>query len=282
MDSPAPSRPYTFLAALRWLIVAGMFIAGALLYNRLPAIVPTHWGLTGEANGFSPKIFGVWLLPGLALAFCILFPLFSRIDPKKENYEAFRPTWELLQLIFVTFFAYIYGMMLYLSLNPLPSPNFVGRFVTFGIGVLFVILGNYMGKIRQNFFIGMRTPWSLSDPEVWTKSQRFGGWAFVLGGLAILAEAVLWWHAEIVFFAIVMMIAILPMVYSFLIYPRDAATNRKAKKSFLLLIALCIIVGAAVAATIRLTASEDDWICSNGQWVQHGHPSIPMPTTPCK
>lgn len=274
-------KALTPLAIARFFIVAGMFAAGAILYDRLPLQIPSHWGFSGAPDDYMSKPWGVWLLPLITLAMAILFPVFRRIDPKRENYETFRHTWELLQLCIVAFMAYVYGMQLYLSINPLPSPDFVGRFVTFGIGVLFVIIGNYMGKIRQNFFVGLRTPWSLSDPEVWTKSQRFGGWAFVLGGLAILAESYLWWHAEIIFFAIVLLISTLPIAYSYMIFPRSLTATKQGKKSFLALVLITFIVAAGVAVVLRLTSSEDDWICNQGIWIKHGNPSSPMPQSPC-
>ncbi|MDD4319553.1 MAG: SdpI family protein [Candidatus Peribacteraceae bacterium] len=281
METPLPSRIVTPLAALKVLIVAGMFAAGALLYSRLPEQIPSHWNFAGQVDDFTAKPWGVWMLPLVALAMAVLFPLFRRIDPRRENYEMFRHSWDMLQLCFVAFMAYIYGMQLYLSLQPLPSPDFVGRFVTFGIGMLFVVIGNYMGKIRQNFFVGMRTPWTLSDPEVWRKSQRFGGWAFVLGGLAVIAESVIWWRPEFIFFGIVLIVAFLPMFYSFVIYPRNKTATGKGMRSFLLLALVTFLVGAAVAVGIRLTSSEDTWLCDKGQWVKHGSPSAPMPTEPC-
>ncbi|MFA6523505.1 MAG: SdpI family protein [Candidatus Peribacteraceae bacterium] len=282
MDTSTLRRALTPLSVLKNLFVLGMFAAGAFLYDRLPDPVPSHWGLTGAADGFTPKPWGVWLIPLVALAMVVLFPIFKRIDPKRENYEAFARIWELMQLSFVAFMAYIYAMQLYLSFNPLPSPDFVGRFVTFGIGILFVILGNYMGKIRQNFFVGLRTPWSLSDPEVWNRSQRFGGWAFVLGGLAAMANAWLWWNGPILFFAIVIFIAIVPIVYSYLVFrERKEGKSGTGMKSFTLLILFCLFVIACVVVVMRLTGSEDTWICSQGQWVKHGNPSIAIPTSPC-
>jgi uncharacterized membrane protein len=74
-----------------------------------------------------------------------------------------------------------------------------------------------MGKVRQNYFVGLKTPWTLNDPEVWQKSQRFAGWAFVLAGLAFIIEAIVWFAVVPVFFAAMAVMVILPIAYSYLL-----------------------------------------------------------------
>lgn len=266
---------------IKYFIVIAMYAAGALLYTQLPDMVPSHWNFQGVADSFQPKMYGTWLLPTVALAMILLFPVFRKIDPKRENYESFARVWEIFQLGLVLFMAYVYAIQLYVALHPELSA-LVGRGITFGIGILFVIMGNYMGKIRQNFFVGMRTPWALSDPEVWSKSQRFAGWMFVIGGLLAIVESIVWLYSGLVFFGIVLVIALSPMIYSYLLYRGKGNVNSKALRSVLFLIVVLLFVTAAVVAGMRLLSSEDDWICKDGQWVQHGVPSAPMPTTPCQ
>ena len=113
----------------------------------------------------------------------------------------------------------MFGIQMNATLHPEASAM-VGRSMIFGIGVLFVILGNFMGKVRQNWFIGLRTPWTLADPEVWQKSQRVGGWAFVLGGLAVITETFFLGDNPWIFFGIILVIAVFPIVYSYVIYKR--------------------------------------------------------------
>ncbi|MDD5055315.1 MAG: SdpI family protein [Candidatus Peribacteraceae bacterium] len=209
-----PSRP---LLWVKILIVAGMFLAGALLYPRLPDLITTHWGISGQPDGWMPKAYGTWLLPGLALLLMILFPILSRLDPKHENYALFARTWEIIQIAIVAMMAYIFAVQLYASIHP-EAATLVGRFIFLGMGALFVVIGNYMGKIRQNFFVGLRTPWSLSDPEVWSLSQRFGGWMFVFGGLAFMIEAAIWTYEIPVFIAVLLLVTVVPIAYSYLLY----------------------------------------------------------------
>jgi len=267
---------HTRLSPLRiaqYLIVLGMFAAAAILYPQLPALVPTHWNFAGQADQFSGKAFGTWLLPVITLLMAILFPVFRRIDPKSENYEAFAHTWNVLQLCFTAFFAYVFGIQMLATLHPAESAM-VGRYIILGVGALFIIIGNYMGKIRQNYFVGLRTPWSLADPVVWQKSQRFGGWAFVFGGLAIIGQSVFLGDNPWLFFGIILAMALLPIVYSYLIFKR--------KKTFPTLFAICFAVAFGIAVILRLVAGEDDWICRDGKWVSHGQPSTSAPTAECK
>ncbi|MDD5624003.1 MAG: SdpI family protein [Candidatus Peribacteraceae bacterium] len=218
MDT-APRSGLSLLRILQLLILLGMFLAAALLYRVLPEQIPTHWNFMGQVDQYSGKVFGTFLLPSVALVLSLLFPLFQRIDPKRENYAAFAHAWEVFQLALVGFMAYIFAVQMYTSLHPEASV-LVGRFVMFGIGVLLILMGNYMGKIRQNFFVGLRTPWTIADPEVWGKSQRFGGWCFVLGGLAIIVVSILWVAVPALLISIFVFVVFLPMVYSYMLFRR--------------------------------------------------------------
>lgn len=215
-------KPIDAQAVARIIIVALMFAAGVVLYPFLPDSIPTHWGFEGEPNAWSPKVWGAWIIPLLSLVFLILFPLLPKLDPKRENYEQFKKPWGVIQTSFVGLFAYMYGVTMYVTFHPEYNTS-VGRAVVFGIGVLFVILGNVMGKVRQNYFVGLKTPWTLNDPEVWQKSQRFSGWMFVLAGLTFILEGVVWFAILPVFIAMMFAVVILPIAYSFLLSRKPKA-----------------------------------------------------------
>ncbi len=204
------------MAVIRIILVAVMFIVGIVLYPYLPDLIPTHWGFEGQPNQWSPKIWGAWIIPAMSLVFLILFPLLPKLDPKRENYKNFKKSWNLIQTSLVAMMAYMYAVTMYVTFYP-EYNNMVGRAVVFGIGILFVILGNVMGKVRQNYFVGLKTPWTLDDPEVWQKSQRFAGWAFVLAGLAFIIEAIVWFAIAYVFIIIMAIMIIVPVVYSYLL-----------------------------------------------------------------
>lgn len=210
------NKPLRTARYIQIVLVALMFLAGAILYSYLPDILPVHWDFNGEPNNWWPKIYGVWLIPGMSLIFMILFPILQRIDPKSQNYPGFAKAWAVIQTSILGMLAYMYGVTLFVTFYPAYNAM-VGRLVVFGIGLLFVILGNYMGKIRQNYFVGLKTPWTLNDPEVWQKSQRLAGWVFVLAGLLIIIEAIIWLAVAYVFFAIILLTVFVPIIYSYLL-----------------------------------------------------------------
>ncbi|MFH1077724.1 MAG: SdpI family protein [Patescibacteria group bacterium] len=216
-----PAGQAGVMLAVRITLVVLMFIVGIGLYSSLPDVIPTHWGLEGEPNGWSPKTYGAWIMPLMSLAFLILFPILPKLDPKRENYVNFKKSWDVIQTALVAMMAYMFAVTNVVTFYPQYN-GMVGRAVMLGIGFLFVILGNVMGKVRQNYFIGLRTPWTLNDPEVWQKSQRVAGWAFVLCGLAFILEAIVWVAILPVFIAMISALLVLPIVYSYLLTRKKA------------------------------------------------------------
>lgn len=212
---------FSFYLLLRIWFVVGMFIVATITYQQLPQIVPTHWDINGVVDGWSDKSVGAFLFPGMSLLLLVLFPLLSRLDPKKENYEHFKHAWNKMQTIVIGLLTYIYGIQLYFTLNPETDQTIFVRLILIGIGALFMLLGNILGKIRQNYFIGFRTPWSLNDPEVWQKSQRVAGWTMVLAGVAFIITAFIPALTVYVFIAAILAVVVVPTVYSYRISRKD-------------------------------------------------------------
>lgn len=210
---------------IRAILVLLMLIAGIIFYPQLPDQIPIHWNLAGVADGFGPKIWALWLMPVLSLVFMILFPLLARIDPKKENYKHFQGVYDITQTIIILFLGYIFGVTLYITLQPEQS-HLLPTFMMGGLGVLLIIIGNFMGKIRQNYFIGLRTPWTLNDKEVWQKSQRFGGYVFILAGLFILISGFTGIYTEAILLTAIIALVVVPIGYSYMIYKRKANTGK--------------------------------------------------------
>ncbi|MFC1599857.1 SdpI family protein [Patescibacteria group bacterium] len=200
---------------LQLCIVASMLIVGFLLWDQLPEMMPSHWNINGEIDSYMDKTTWIWIFPGITMLMVLMFPFLSRIDPKKEKYELFRRPWLILQMVFVGFFAYIYFVSLYLTLNP--SVPITG-FIFGGMGVMFVLIGNYLGKVRQNWFMGIRTPWTLDNEEVWNKTQRLAGWLFLTAGLVVFAEAFIQWQVAWVMGVVIGIAVVVPVVYSYFLH----------------------------------------------------------------
>jgi len=199
------------------LIALIMFAVGAFLYNQLPDMIPSHWGINGEIDSYLPKLTGIILFPAITLVLAFLFPLISSIDPRKEKYVLFKRPWLVLQISIVLFFAYMYFITLYMAFYP---ATLIVPFIFGGIGVLFILMGNYLGKIRQNYFVGIKTPWTIDNEEVWNKTNRLGGWMFLIAGLVIFAEAFIQWHYLIIFIITVVLASIVPIIYSYIIFKK--------------------------------------------------------------
>ena len=154
----------------------------AVLYPKLPEMVPVHWDLDGGVTyGEKIKLFP---MAGLSLVFGILMPLLAKIDPRKQNYERFADAYFGTRIILLVFMIVMMSITLTESLYP--GLLQVGRVVCAMVAVLFILLGNLMPKFKSNFFTGMKTPWALSSENVWNKTQRLGGRLFFFGGLVIL------------------------------------------------------------------------------------------------
>ncbi len=252
-------------------IILVMFGLSGALYSRLPEQIPTHWNILGQIDQYMPKPQGAFLLPTLAAIIVVLFHLApSFFQTPKEKLQLFEREWKIIQLAILGFFAYLHAVILYISLYPRTE---MMPLMFIGLGSLFILMGNYMSKIRQNHFLGVRVPWTLANEDNWNKTHRFASWTFVGAGIATLVEAVFLWYAPIVIFGSIMLAAILPIIYSYLLFKR-------AEHLMKYIVLALIFVGSAIVF-IRGTTAEDTWLCQNGQWVMHGKPSAPMPTNSC-
>lgn len=198
------------------LLIAATFAYGLYVYPQLPAKVPSHWNIHGQVDGWSSKAFAVWFYPLLNLVTYPLFLLLPRIDPRRENYARFAGVYKTFRLILHVFFALLYMFVLLAGQG---YPLQVDIFVKLLVSILFLLLGNYMGKIHHNYFMGIRTPWTLANEEVWRKTHRMAAPLWVGGGtFGILLSFFRSAWAGYLFFATLIAVALVPAVYSYFIY----------------------------------------------------------------
>ena len=169
-----------------WIVLLASIVVGAVVYPSLPERIPTHWGLNGEANGWSGRAGGVFGMVGLNLAVYLILVFIPLVDPRRENYRKFLPTLRVIRAGLVIFMTAIWGAALAAAAG---APVPMDRVVSLLLSLLFILLGNYMTRVRYNWFIGVRTPWSLANEEAWRLTHRVAGPAFVAGGLISLAGA---------------------------------------------------------------------------------------------
>jgi uncharacterized membrane protein len=201
------------------LIIAISVFASFYFYAHFPARVVTHWDFAGQPNGWSGPAFAAFFFPGLLLAIYLLLLFIPRFDPKKERYAEFGRTYDIFRNFILLVMAIIYFIA---SLVNIGFDINVSSWVSFIVGLLFVIIGNYMGKLKRNWFVGIRTPWTMSSETVWNKTHRFGGKAFILAGLLMILTgfAPLNWRLPL-FVAAIIILLVGTIGYSYLAYRQE-------------------------------------------------------------
>lgn len=182
-------------------------------YDDLPAQVPIHWNLQGNPDGFVSKsdafvAFG--LLPSLMTGLVALTLLLPWLSPRHFEVDRFRSIYGYVMMLAVAVMGYIQFIMLWGSLHPQIAMN---RLLVGGLCLFFLLIGAVLGKVRRNFWIGVRTPWTLADEEVWDRTHRLSAWMFVAAGIFGVVAAMVGLPLAICFVAIIAA-ALVPAVYS--------------------------------------------------------------------
>ena len=162
-------------------------LAGHLyLYPSLPDTVPIHWGFDGQPDGWGGKS-SILFTASLPFAMLLLFAVLPRMDPKGKNFQRFQPVYRIFLILLTVFMCGVSWLSELTVYNVLPSGgSLVNTLVMGGLGLVFLVLGNYMPRIKQNYTFGCRTPWALNDEHNWNRTQRMGGITFVVMGVALL------------------------------------------------------------------------------------------------
>jgi uncharacterized membrane protein len=201
------------------LIITAAVIASAVVYPKLPLTVPTHWDMLGRPNGWSSRLWGAWVMPIFLVAIWAFMRLLPAIDPRGSNYAKFGGAFEG---IIVSIMLFMFGMHIIILRAALGYPVAMQRVLPIGLGILFIAIGNLLPRARPNWFIGIRTPWTLSSDRVWEKTHRFGGHVFVGAGILILLSALVtaqW--APVVLFSVISLCAASVLIYSYVEWKRE-------------------------------------------------------------
>jgi len=196
--------------------VAASLLVTLALYRRLPDPVPTHWNASMKANGWTAKPWGALLGPILLAALWILFWILPRISPRGFRFDSFGGVWQILQAAILGALFVITSVALLAATGAaIPLERVVGA----ALGLLLMVLGIFMGKLTKNFFVGIRTPWTLASDEVWFKTHQLGGKLFAAAGAALLVTA-LAGLGLVIGMAALGAAAVVSVVYSYLVYKR--------------------------------------------------------------
>jgi len=212
-----------YFAACGLLVLAAL-AAIALAYPSLPERIPLHWNAHGAVDGYGPR----WMLlvvgPGLMILELAIFAALPTLSPKRFGLESFNAIYLRLMLVAVAFPGYLLAIVLGAALTGRLD---VSGAILGGVSVLIVFIGNLMGKVRRNFFIGIRTPWTLASERVWYATHRLAAKSMVISGLASFAAAV--WGGlagTLAWVGCVLVGVAIPIAYSFLHYKALERTGR--------------------------------------------------------
>ncbi|MDA8354061.1 MAG: SdpI family protein [Firmicutes bacterium] len=205
----------------RWdtvVLILGMIplVFAWTVYDQLPERIPSHFNLSGEPDDYSDKATFIPLMAGMGLGLPFLIKWLPALDPRKENYRKFTSSYELFRVALTGFLG---GIFIATLLYALGYPVDLSQVVPVGIGLLWMVLGNFLGRIRSNYFFGIKLPWTLENEEVWRKTHRFSGPVWMGAGMVIVVSAFLppWVRGGLIFVAILLTI-LLPVGYAYRVY----------------------------------------------------------------
>lgn len=205
------------------ILVVLLFVVSAYFYPQLPDKLASHWNAAGQADGYSSKFWGLFLLPIIGVAVTLLLIFIPRLDPLKTNVEKFKGAYYGFIIAFLVFFFYLHMLTIIFNfgytfnMTMLLTPAFAG---------LFYYLGTMVGKAKRNYFIGIRTPWTLASDSVWDKTHTLGGKLFKIAAVITLLGMFFGQYAIWFMLAPVILVSIYTMVYSYLEFKKETKLKR--------------------------------------------------------
>ncbi len=200
-------------------LIVATLVVGLALMPRLPDPMASHWDINNQVDGYMPRLWAILFTPLVSLGLLGMFQLIPLIDPLKENIGKFRNYYNLLYVLLLFFLIYIHGLKLVWNLG----------YASFGMdsamlpamGLLFIAIGAMLGKAKRNWFIGIRTPWTLSSDTVWERTHQLGGKLFMLSGLLVVASIFLGSSGIWLMLAALLGSSLFLVLYSFILYQRE-------------------------------------------------------------
>ena len=195
------------------------FIASIYFWDQLPDQVPTHFNIHGEADDWGPKWVNAFLLPAIGVFVYLLLIIVPAIDPKTKIKNEQKPV-AAIRILTSVFMIFIYVFVMSASLGYEVD---ISLYIQMGLGALIMLIGNYMNSVKQNYFIGVKTPWTLENEEVWRKTHRFTSKVWTVSGLIMILVPLIIQRGDFeagMLVGIVAAISIMPVLYSYVIFQK--------------------------------------------------------------
>jgi uncharacterized membrane protein len=183
----------------------------AVSWNLLPESMPIHFDAHGQPNGYGSRYVYVWIPLGLYFLMLAL----PKIDPREANYVIFKESYYRLRIILAIFFGVLDSAIIWSVVNKTDS---IQKFLPLMIFFLFMLIGNYMGNFRPNYFVGIKVPWTLNSDEVWIRTHKMAAKLWFWGSLAAIGLYFVVDSFEWVLIPLIVILVVVPIVYSYVIY----------------------------------------------------------------
>ena len=204
-------------------IVLLLFAIGGYFYPRMPERIASHWNAQGQVDGYMSKFWGLFLLPFISFILSLFLILIPKIDPLRANIERFKKYYYRFIMLIILFLFYLY--ILTILWNSGIRFNML-QFLAPAFGIIFYYCGVLIEKTKRNWFIGIRTPWTLSSENVWDKTHKIGGKLFKLAGVAALLGVFLPGYAVFLLIIPAILAAVYTVLYSYIEYQKEIKGQR--------------------------------------------------------
>jgi uncharacterized membrane protein len=203
-------------------MLAAFYVIAFILYPQMPAQMASHWNAQGAVDGYTPKFLGLFLFPFVATGLTLLFIAIPLIDPLKSNIAKFRKYYDWFVAFFLLFFQYLYVLTILWNKNV--SFDLM-RALLPAMGILFFYIGIMVRNAKRNYMVGIRTPWTLANDEVWDRTHLLGGRLFMAAGVIAVFGAI-WPKYGIIFILVpVLLVTLVSVIYSYVIYRKVGKTG---------------------------------------------------------
>jgi uncharacterized membrane protein len=193
-------------------------VASAAIYPRLPEMAASHWNAAGQVDGYMPRFWAAFLMPLVSIGLLLLFLAIPVIDPLKANIAKFRTYYNGFIALIIVFMLFIHAITLAWNLG---YDQFnIGNAIIPAVGLILIFAGVITMKAKRNFFIGIRTPWTLSDDTVWEETHKLGGKLFIAAGIITMLSVFLGERGIWIMLPAALLAGFVPVVYSYFLWRR--------------------------------------------------------------
>ena len=193
-------------------------VASAAIYPRLPEMAASHWNAAGQVDGYMPRFWAAFLMPLVSIGLLLLFLIIPAIDPLKANIAKFRSYYNGFIALIIVFMLFIHAITLAWNLG---YDQFnIGNAIIPAVGIILIFAGVITMKAKRNFFIGIRTPWTLSDDTVWEETHKLGGKLFIAAGIITMLTVFLGERGIWIMLPAALLAGLVPVVYSYIAWRR--------------------------------------------------------------